>query len=364
METNAARLANVVEFFDHRRVRAAPTLACCLALTALACTDDGSGDADTGGTESDATSDADTEESGETDDTDGTGDTDDTGPVDPKCEALAPGLNTGFDVNGTARSFYLDLPAGADAGGPWPVVFAYHGLGDTAANFRNLFAGQVDNADMPFILVTPEDTDFPLMVPLIGTIAFDWDTFAVSEGGAGNLEVEMFDAVRECVDQRWGVDDNHVHAAGFSLGGVTTDMLATTRGELLASVATYSGGYWNNPPNVGLSLGTVASWPAHAVENPYPQMIIHGGPEDTFVVLENVFTMSFYEFAQNDMVWLPENGHPVIVCDHGSAHTAPSSVSPASIVQFFAAHPLGVGDSPWKGSPPANGFGDCTFDGL
>jgi predicted esterase len=276
------------------------------------------------------------------------------------CDTLAAGLNTDFDVAGNARSFYLDLPSGVDEGGPWAIVFAWHGLGDTAGNFHNLFAGLVDNPDMPFILVTPEDTDFPLTIPLAGSAPFDWDTFAVADEGVGNLEVELFDAVLACLDERWGVDAEHVHTTGFSLGGVTSDMLATTRGEQLAAVATWSGGYWNNPDNVGLALGSVVSWPALAVANPYPQLLVHGGPSDEMDIVPNLYTMSFYEFALSDHAFLRDAGHGVVVCEHQGGHTAPGNVSPATVIEFFAAHPLGFGTSPWASEPPQ--LAGCTFD--
>jgi predicted esterase len=311
--------------------------------------DPGDGDGDTGDGDGDPTGDGDGDPSGD-------------GDGEPNaCDALVDGLNTDFDVDGVARSFYLDLPSDVEAGGPWPVVFSWHGLGDTASNFRGLFASAVDGPQMSFILVTPEDTDHPVTVPLAGTVGFDWDTFQVAADGAGNKEVALFDAVVECIDQRWGVDPSHLHSAGFSLGGVTTDMLATVRGEQLGSVATWSGGYWNDPANLGLSLKAVASWPALTVENPYAQLLVHGGPTDEFVVFENVYTMSFYEFALADTDFLGMAGHPLVVCAHSSGHTAPASVAPATVLQFFADHPLGVGTSPWVASPPNSGIDGCEL---
>ncbi|MFV8750116.1 hypothetical protein ACNOYE_06170 [Nannocystaceae bacterium ST9] len=327
----------------------------------LACTSPAS---DEGGDElGDSSESASESETGsETGETGETGETEtDTGEPSP-CDALVDGLNTGFDIEGTPRSFYLDLPAGVDEGGPWPVVFSWHGLGDSASNFHGLFAGEVDNPDMPFILVTPEDTDFLLSVPLIGTVPFDWDTFAVPAGGAGNLEVALFDTVLACVDERWGVDAEHVHSVGFSLGGITSDMLATVRGEQLGSVATWSGGYWNNPDNVGLSLNSVVDWPALAVANPYAQLLVHGGPSDELPIVENVYTMSFYEFALSDHDFLLAAGHPVVMCAHTQGHAAPASISASTVIRFFADHPLGVGVSPWIANPPASGVDGCQFD--
>lgn len=334
----------------------------CLLAASLACAasiQDATDDATSTGESGSETATSETGES-ETGESESETDESETGVLPGPCDALADGLNGDFDVAGTARSFHLDLPSGVDEGGPWAVVFAWHGLGDTAGNFRNLFAGLVDNPDMPFILVTPEDTDHPLTIPLAGTAPFDWDTFAVAEDGVGNLEVELFDAVLACLDARWGVDPEHVHTAGFSLGGVTSDMLATTRGEQLAAVATWSGGYWNNPDNVGLALGSVVSWPELAVDNPYPQLLVHGGPSDEMDIVQNIYTMSFYEFALSDHAFLRDAGHGVIVCEHQGGHTAPGNVSPATVIEFFAAHPLGVGSSPWASEPPA--LDGCVFD--
>ncbi len=336
-------------------------MTCLLSLVPLACTDDDGG-IDDNSTSAEETGDGDGEPGdGDGEPGDGDGEPGDGDGEPSSCDALVDGLNENFDVDGVARSFYLDLPADVDAGGPWPVLFSWHGLGDTAGNFRNLFAGAVDGPQMSFILVTPEDTNHPITIPLAGTAPFDWDTFMVADDGVGNKEVALFDAVLECLDQRWGVDANHVHSAGFSLGAVTTDMLSTVRGEQLASVATWSGGYWSNPANVGVPLNSVAMWPEYDVQNPYPQLLIHGGPTDEFVVIQNLYSMSFYGFALADTDFLGMRGHPLVVCDHGSGHTAPASVSPATVLSFFADHPLGVGTSPWVAAPPNSGLEDCTL---
>ncbi len=152
----------------------------------------------------------------------------------PACDTLVAGNNDGFMVDGEARSFVLSLPSNVDTAGPWPVVFNWHGLGDTAQNMSYLLSSHVDNVDFPFIAVTPEDTNHTVF-----SVNLDWDVFQVT---AQNKEARLFDEVLACLHQRYGVDFNHVHSVGFSLGGIVTDMLGTIRGEQLASVVTFSGG--------------------------------------------------------------------------------------------------------------------------
>jgi predicted esterase len=326
---------------------------------AVACGDD---DDDGGGTDADTDADTDGDADGDTDgDTDADADSDadsDTDACEPvTCETIHAGLNCGFPVGDLTRDFWLDLPAGVEDGGPWPVVFSWHGLGDNAQNFHNLVAGQVNNAAMPFIGVTPEDTNFTLSVPLAGDFPVDWEVFQVNEG---NREVALFDTLLECLDERFGVDPERVHSMGFSLGSIVTDMLATLRGEQLASVATYSGIYWNNPANVGTLLGMVVSWPAYAVENRYAQLFLHGGTADLYDM--SVIQLHFDQAAVNDSTMLRGLGHDTILCDHGLGHTVPSGMYADKIVEFFADHPLGTEVSPYNDDGLPGDFADyCAF---
>ncbi|MCP4643099.1 MAG: formylglycine-generating enzyme family protein, partial [bacterium] len=63
---------------------------------------------------------------------------------DLTCEDFKDGWNNRLMINGKARSFVLNLPDGVEDGGPWPVIFNWHGLGDTASNFSLLVSGEVN----------------------------------------------------------------------------------------------------------------------------------------------------------------------------------------------------------------------------
>ena len=116
----------------------------------------------------------------------------------------------------------------------------------------------------------------------------------------GEFDLEVMTRLPSGIPVRWGVDPDHVHTMGFSLGGITSDLLATLRGEQMASVATYSGGYWSNPQNIDALLAMVVSWPPYVVNNNYAQLIFHGGDTDTFDVVPMVYALSFFSFATND----------------------------------------------------------------
>jgi dienelactone hydrolase len=315
-----------------------------------------------GGTDTDTDTDADagTDTDADTDtDTDTGTDTD----VNPACDTLVEGTNTGWDVGDTTPyDFILHLPDGAtpDGSGNWPVIFNWHSLGMSASYEDSGVHVDANNSIMPAIVVVPDSNGFTML-----TQDMTWDVFNVADGATGNMDVALFDSILECLDARYGVDETHVHSMGFSLGGIMTDLLATVRGDVIASVATYSGAYFSDQANVD-ALGMISSfvsWPAPTSDNMYGQLLCHGGTNDTFDL--SVVTVHFDTFGGNDVTYLNDLGHDVVHCvnpgatQHGDFSGLPT---PDGFVQFFADHPLGTADSPWAGGLPSSGFDLCTFE--
>ena len=272
------------------------------------------------------------------------------------CDTLRAGTVDGFMVGGLSRQFILTLPTGATApGGRWPVVFNWHGLGDTAQNMNQLLAGAVNNPTMPFILVTPASTRLgPTTVPL----GIEWDNIQVREP---NREAQLFDAVLRCVGERWGVDADRVYTVGFSAGAIMSDLLGVLRGDRLAGIVSYSGAYFSNAPNRATlgGVGNLIQWPATPVPSRYAQLMLSGGTMDLFSLV--VAQAHFDQFAANDSPYLRASGHDVIYCTHGRGHTVPSGVMAPQLVEFFAAHPRTVMASPWAAGLPMSYPSYCTF---
>lgn len=271
------------------------------------------------------------------------------------CEGVAAGMVNGFTVDGVARSFILTLPAGATgAGGRWPVVFNWHGLGDNPANMNQLLAGQVDNPTMPFVLVTPASTG---LGPTTNPLGLEWEQLRARNP---NREARLFDAVLGCLDRRWGVDRDRVYTVGFSAGAILSDLLGVLRGDQIAAVATYSGGYFSNPANPATlgALRNFVGWPALPSTARYPQLLLHGGARDTFNL--SIATARFDQFAANDLGYLQAAGHDVVLCAHNGGHTVPTGVLGARLVEFFAAHPRTTARSPWRAALPAGWPSYCT----
>lgn len=272
------------------------------------------------------------------------------------CDALQPGTVANFMVDGLARSFILTLPNGASApGGRWPVVFQWHGAGDNAANFNGLLAGQVNNSAMPFILVTPVSTR---LLPTTMPIGFEWEQL---QARAPNREARLFDAVLRCVQERYGLDEDRVYTVGFSAGALMSDLLGVLRGDRLAGIVAFSGGYFanpDNPPTLG-SLRSFVAWPELITPNRYAQMLVFGGDRDTYPLV--IAQARFDLYAANDVPWLTAAGHDVVACNHNMGHTIPRALMGPAIVQFLSAHRRGGGASPWAAALPSTFPDYCQY---
>jgi predicted esterase len=275
------------------------------------------------------------------------------------CPELKEGRNTDFVVDGIAREFILNLPSAVDTRDDWPVVFAWHGSGDTAQNFSNLLKPQVDNADFPFIGITPEDTNLSLIA--LPPEGLEWDIFNLTDG---SIEARFVDEILTCLEKQFGIDESHVHSLGFSAGAITSDSIAVVRGDIIASMVTFSGAYFSNPADVedlgtfyGIDISEWISWPEMTTSNKFTQILLYGGQSDTWGTGE--FMVKFYNMAQNDTAYLNALGHDVILCNHESGHTV-SGLTPDQVIRFFRDHPLGQFDSPYA-TLPQDFPSHCSF---
>lgn len=253
--------------------------------------------------------------------------------VSPQCARLQEGWNEDFVVDSENRSFILNLPNNVQNGGPWPVIFNWHGYGDSAENMAGFLDGWVNDEIYSFILVSPEDTG---MQPLSG---LDWAILSVD---IYNKEARLFDEILTCLVERYPIDEDRIHSVGFSAGAITTDLLAVTRGDYLASIISYSGIYFSNPQN-DISF---TNWVPLITENTYSQMLVHGGSNDQWG--NALFTIHFDQCGLRDVPYLNSNGHDVIHCDHGGGHTIPSNLQARPGLTFLRDHPRGSGTSPYR----------------
>lgn len=277
---------------------------------------------------------------------------------------FAEGLNEDFMVGDLERSFILRLPKDIGSDKKFPVIFLYHGYGDTANGIEPLLKPYINNETMPFILVVPESRGDKFGFDSMPPSGLEWDMMNLSDG---NAEAEMFDAVLACIDKQWGVDEKHIHVTGFSAGAIAANSIALMRPEKVASILSYSGAYFSDPKSrdalgefYGMKISDFFSWPDFAKEhNKYPQVFVFGDKEKDSWGVSGIFTIYFNQMARLGADYLTKAGHDALLCEHDQDHTV-AGIMPEAMIKFFAAHPFGSEKSPYRENMPEE-FKKCHF---
>ena len=161
---------------------------------------------------------------------------------------LDAGDSTGtLTIDGGGRTYNLHIPPGLDLTKPAPLVFAFHGGGQSASAFEG-FAHIQSKADASgFILVEPEGT---IAIPGLSPGTLDvWNAGNCCELAAEiNTNVDDVGFVRAMIDaitQQVCVDPKRIFATGFSNGGMLAHRLACELSDKIAAIAAVSGGMGN-----------------------------------------------------------------------------------------------------------------------
>jgi polyhydroxybutyrate depolymerase len=223
-------------------------------------------------------------------------------------------------VGDERRTWILDVPAGP-TDRALPVVFAFHGFGDSAANFRR-WNGLADlGRRAGFVVVTPDGHEG---VRLLGRIDRGWDRTPSDEHDLAFVRVLLDTIGRDhCLDGR------RVYATGFSNGGFFASLLGCRLADRLAAVA----------PVAGVTpLG--ACTPAR----PMPILILSGAADP--LVTPDLVRRGRDWWAAADRCGPPGEGAgclryadcaaPVVACEGPEAHVWPAGATDR-IWEFFAA---------------------------
>ena len=128
-----------------------------------------------------------------------------------------------LQVAGETRRFILRVPSGYDGKKPWPVIFVFHGAGQSAGYFD----GNTDlraQTEEKAVLVFPDGPQKP-----------DGRRSWVFRSPDNVLFV---DALLDWLKKNLCIDPSHVFATGLSSGGYMSVTLACQRGDVFKAVAT------------------------------------------------------------------------------------------------------------------------------
>ncbi|MEM7475341.1 MAG: PHB depolymerase family esterase [Planctomycetota bacterium] len=173
-------------------------------------------------------------------------------------------------VDDVERSYRIAVPH--DLPTPAPVVFAFHGIGDSSDSMASY--SQLDSlaSDHGFLLVYP--TGLNAM-----WAAIDVDPDALDD----NRDVRFFDAALEQLATQYSIDRARLYLTGMSNGASFAQLLANARSSEVAAVVACSG-----PRPRAL----------HDAQRPFPVLLIVGADDLASGSMQS--DLDYYQSAGHD----------------------------------------------------------------
>ncbi len=206
-----------------------------------------------------------------------------------KAQLPADVLHGQLAVGEETRHFRLVVPHGVDAKRAIPVVFAFHGAGDTPEQMAQ-YTGLDDLAVAHnFYLVYPQGR-FQSWPPAI----------YAENSEPVERELAFFDAILEDMSGRYTIDGERVYAVGMSQGAAFVELLVAKRNSCLAAAVSHSG--WLPEP---------LSSEGWTVDFPCPILLIAGAADRqvTPTMAERARDCFERKGHPTELLIIPELGH-------------------------------------------------------
>jgi len=133
-----------------------------------------------------------------------------------------------LNVEGTKRLFLLHVPPGHSTS-PMPVVIAFHGFNETAANLEKVTGTSNFADDAGFIAVYPQGEKN------------EWHVF-----GLNDVDVIFVRAIVDYLEKNYSIDKNRIYAEGISNGAQMSYRLGCDASDIFAAYVMNAGNYSPN----------------------------------------------------------------------------------------------------------------------
>jgi polyhydroxybutyrate depolymerase len=189
--------------------------------------------------------------------------------------------NEVISLDGGTRSYRIVIPHQLPI--PAPVVFAFHGIGDSTESMANYSRLDDLAAHNGFVLVYPAAHN-----SMWATINVDPDNLDA------NLDVRFFDELIDYLSNRRAIDLDRVYLVGNSDGATFAQLLATARPHQIAGLAAHSGPRLRE---------------LHPSENQRPIMLLVGANDSAASAIKSDADQYRKEGQVVEMVVVPGLGH-------------------------------------------------------
>jgi poly(3-hydroxybutyrate) depolymerase len=166
---------------------------------------------------------------------------------------------------------------------PAPVVFAFHGVGDTPEGMAESTRMDRLAAQEGFLLVYP-----------VGRNA-SWDAVEIAADAAEeNADVQFFDALLEKMAAKHTLDRSRIYLIGMSNGAAFAQLLAHARSQEIAAVVAHSG---------------LCPQGLNSPERKFPILLIVGSEDPAAEAIQAEFERYQEEGHDAQLIVVPALGH-------------------------------------------------------
>ncbi|HVZ86619.1 MAG TPA: PHB depolymerase family esterase, partial [Polyangia bacterium] len=228
-----------------------------------------------------------------------------------------------------ARQFYVSIPADYDPTKAYPLVFAWHYAGGTAATLAGTgFSGG-------YYGVQPKLPE-AIYVAGQGLDSTPGDDTTSGWPNTNGGDLAFFDALVPWLESKLCVDTTRLMSTGMSYGGIMTDLLGCQRPDVLRAVAVMSGALYSFGRNSACKSHDVAAWITHGTADTTVDISGDETARDQFLADNHCgATTSAVDPSPCTSYDGCDSGYPVVWCPvDGEGHTIPSFAA-AAIATFF-----------------------------
>jgi poly(3-hydroxybutyrate) depolymerase len=228
-----------------------------------------------------------------------------------------------LDVAGTARTYYVQLPASYSATKQYPVVFQFHPMGGSAEQALNEYGISKGLPDA--IYITPQG--------LVSTSAGS-DAGTAGWPNTSGQDIAFTKAMLADVQGKYCVDNARIFSVGFSYGGMMSFAVGCEMGDVFRAIAPMSGALYSDFNCKG-SGHAVAMWGSHGLnDNVVP--IADGRSALAKILQQNHCGTTTTPIDPSPCVSYQgcDPGYPVTWCEWDGTHNVPS-FGTSAITAFF-----------------------------
>ncbi|MFC2110920.1 PHB depolymerase family esterase [Bacteroidota bacterium] len=202
--------------------------------------------------------------------------------------------------DGLQREYMLFVPSAYNTNTAVPLVFCFHGHGDTAANIMSYTNFHLIADTANFIVIYPQGTLFQ------GNS--HWNVASWSAGSNVD-DVGFINSLLDSISNAYNIDSTRVYCTGMSNGGFMSFLLACQLSDKIAAIASVAGSMSMQTQN--------ACNPLH----PTPVLQIHGDADNSIPYNGNTWSKSINDMLQ---YWI----------NHNNCNASPTTIAVPDINQF------------------------------